>query len=222
MPNSVTKKEKAYEAIKKAIIAGLLESTKIYSITELSDSFKFGRTPVREALVILAAEGLIEPIPRLGYQVRSLSVDDMLEIFHLRGVLESEAAGLAAERISDQDISILVANNHAEQELVKNLLTDETSHTYNQGYALNYEFHLIIARASGNNRLSKLVGNINKELERLLIYDHLTAEVEKAEASVKQHREIIDRMQQRDKIGSQEAMKFHIEDVKNLYLNRFD
>jgi DNA-binding GntR family transcriptional regulator len=87
MPNSVTRKDKAYQVIKKAIIAGQLESAKIYSITELSDTFEVGRTPAREALVILASEGLIDPIPRSGYQVKSLSIHDIPEIFHLRSVI---------------------------------------------------------------------------------------------------------------------------------------
>ena len=124
MPDLITKKEKAYQAIKKAIIAGRLESAKIFSITELSEAFELGRTPVREALVILASEGLIEPIPKLGYQVKSLSVHDMLEIFHLRSILEVEGAGLAAERITDDEISLLETNTRLEQELVVSLQSD--------------------------------------------------------------------------------------------------
>ena len=221
MPKSETKKDEAYQVIKRAIIAGQLESAKIYSITELSETFGVSRTPAREALVVLTSEGLIEPIPRIGYQVKSLSIHDTLEIFHLRSVLEVETAGLAAERITDDDISLLEANNRLEQELVLSLQSDKSTHSYNEGYALNYEFHLTIARASGNNRLADLVEKVLNESERLVVYDHFTAEVDKAVASVKQHNEIIDRLRQRDKLGSQEAMKMHIEDVKNLYLSRF-
>lgn len=221
MPKSVTKKDEAYQVIKGAIIAGHLESAKIYSIAELSETLKVSGTPAREALVILASEGFIEPIPRIGYQVKSLSIHDALEIFHLRRLLEVEGAGLAAERITNDDISLLEANNRLEQELVLSLQSDETSHSYNEGYALNNEFHLTIARASGNNRLSDLVEKIHNELERLLIYDPSAAEVGKAVASARQHMEIIKLLKQRDKLGSQKAMKKHIEDNKNLYLSRF-
>jgi DNA-binding GntR family transcriptional regulator len=213
MPKSVTKKDEAYQVIKRAIIAGQLESAKIYSIRELSETFGVSGTPAREALVILTSEGLIEPMPRIGYQVKSLSIHDTLEIFHLRSVLEVETAGLAAERITDDDISLLEANNRLEQELVKSLHSDQSTHSYDEGYALNYDFHLTIARASGNNRLADLVEKVLNELERLLVYDHLTAEVAKAVASVKQHMEIIEGLRRRDKLGSQEAMKMHIEDV---------
>jgi DNA-binding GntR family transcriptional regulator len=222
MPNSVTKKDKAYQVIKKAIIAGQLESAKIYSISELLETFEVGGTPAREALVILASEGLIEPIPRIGYQVKSLSIHDVLEIFHLRSVLEVEGTGLAAKRITDDDISLLEANNHLEQELVLSLQSDKSTHSYHEGYVLNLEFHLTIARSSGNNRLADLVEKILNELERVLNYDPRIAEVEKAVSSVKQHMEIIEGLRRRDKLGSQEAMKMHIEDVKNLYLSRFE
>ena len=202
MQNSVTKKDKAYQVIKKAIIAGQLESAKIFSITELSEKFEVGRTPVREALVILASEELIEPIPRFGYQVKSLSVHDMLEIFHLRSVLEVEGAGFAAERITDDDISLLEENNRSEQEIVLSLQSDKSTHSYDEGYVLNLEFHLTIARVSGNKRLADSVEKLLNELERVLDYDPRIAEVEKAVATVKQHKEIIEGLRRRDKLGS--------------------
>lgn len=214
MPNTISRKEKAYQAIKQAIIAGQLETAEIYTIMELSQTFEVGRTPTREALVILASEGLIEPIPRSGYQVKSLSVHDMLEIFHLRTVLEVEGIGLAAERITDEDIYLLEENNRQEQELVLSPHTDKPTHSYHKGYELNMEFHLTIARASGNNRLADLVENLLIELERVLARDPYIAEP-------KQHIEIIEGLKRRDKLVSQEAMKKHIVDTKNRSLSRF-
>jgi DNA-binding GntR family transcriptional regulator len=214
MPKSVTKKDKAYQVIKKAIIAGRLESAKIYSITELSEAFEVGRTPAREALVILASEGLIDPIPRSGYQVTSLSIHDILEIFHLRSVLEVEGVGLAAGRITEDDIYLLEENSRLEQELAKNPHTDKSTLSYSKGYELNLEFHLTIARAAGNNRLVDLVEKLLNELERVLAHDPYIAEPQ-------QHAEILERLKQRDKLGSQEAMRKHLEDTKNRSLSRF-
>jgi DNA-binding GntR family transcriptional regulator len=214
MPNIVSKKEKAYQAIKQAIIAGQLESAKIYSISELSETFEVGRTPAREALVILASEGLIAPIPRSGYQVKALSVHDMLEIFHLRTVLEVEGVGLAAGRITDDYIYLLEENNRQEQETVLSPHSDGSAQSYRKGYDLNLEFHLTIARASGNNRLADLLEKLLNELERVLAHDPYIAEPQ-------QHAEIIEGLKRRDKLGSQEAMKKHLEDTKNRSLSRF-
>ena len=214
MPNTVTKKEKAYQAIKHAIIAGQLESAKIYTITELSETFEVGRTPAREALVILASEGLIDPIPRSGYQVKPLSIHDLLEIFHLRSVLEIEGVGLAAERITDDDIYLLEENNRQEKELAMIPHSDVSAQSYRKGYDLNLEFHLTIARASGNNRLADLVEKLLNELERILVHDPYIAEPQ-------QHAEILERLKRRDKLGSQDAMMKHLEDTKNRSLSRF-
>ena len=214
MPNTVTKKDQAYQAIKQAIIAGQLEPAQIYSITELSETFKVGRTPVREALVILTSEGLIESFPRSGYQVKSLSIHDILEIFHLRSVIEVETVGLAAERITDDEIRLLEENNHLEQELVLSTRTHEPNKAYRKGYELNLEFHLTVARASGNNRMADLVEKLLNELERVLAHDPYIAEP-------KQHAEILEVLKRRDKLGSQEAMKKHLEDTKNRSLSRF-
>lgn len=214
MPNTVSKKDKAYQAIKQAIIAGQLEPAQIYSITELSETFKVGRTPVREALVILTSEGLIESFPRSGYQVKSLSIHDILEIFHLRSVIEVETVGLAAKRITDDDICLLEENNRQEQELALSTRTHELNKTYRKGYELNLEFHLTIARASGNNRMEDLVEKLLNELERVLAHDPYIVEPE-------QHVEILEGLKRRDKLGSQEAMKKHLEDTKNHSLSRF-
>jgi DNA-binding GntR family transcriptional regulator len=214
MSNTRSKKEIAYQAIKQAIIAGKLEAAKIYSITELSEAFEVGKTPAREALVILASEGLIDPIPRSGYQVKALSIHDMLEIFHLRSVLEVEGVGLAAGRIFDDDINLLEENNRLEQELALSPYSDVSDQSYRKGYDLNLEFHLTIARASGNNRLVDLLEKLLNELERVLAYDPYIAEPQ-------QHAEILEGLKRQDKLGSQEAMRIHLEDTKNRSLSRF-
>jgi DNA-binding GntR family transcriptional regulator len=214
MSNTLSKKEKVYQAIKHAIITRQLEPGKIFTITELSEAFGGGKTPAREALVILASEELIDPIPRSGYQVKSISIHDLLEIFHLRSVLEVEAVGLAARRITDADIHLLEENNRQEQEIALYPNSDVSAQSYRKGYDLNMEFHLTIARASGNSRLVDLVEKLLNELERVLAYDpHIS--------DPHQHIEILEGLKRRDKLGSQEAMKKHLEDTKNQSLSRF-
>ena len=214
MPNTLSKKEKVYQAIKHAIITRQLEPGKIYTIAELSEEFGGGKTPAREALVTLASEELIDPIPRSGYQVRSISIHDLLEIFHLRSLLEVEAVGLAASRITDADIHLLEENNRREQETALNPNSDVSAQSYRKGYDLNLEFHLTIARASGNNRLVDLVEKLLNELERVLAYDPDISDPH-------QHIEILQGLKRRDKLCAQEAMKKHIEDTKNQSLSRF-
>jgi DNA-binding GntR family transcriptional regulator len=214
VPNTLSKKDKAYQAIRQAIITRQLKPGEIRSITELSETFEVGKTPAREALVILASEGLIDPIPRTGYQITSLSIQDLLEIFHLRRVLEVEAVGLAAERITDSHIVLLEENNRQEQQIALNPNPDVSAQAYRKAYDLNLEFHLTIARASGNNRLAELVEKLLSELERVLADDPYIAEPH-------QHVELLECLKRRDKPGSREAMIKHLEDTKNRSLSRF-
>ncbi len=214
MPNTITKKDRAYQAIKHAIIAGELRPGEIYSITELSETFAVGRTPAREALVILASEGLIDPIPRSGYLVTPVSIRDVLEVFHLRAVLEVEAVGLAVDRITEDDIRALEENNRREREVLAAQRATPSSPSYRAGYELNSEFHLTIARASGNLRLASLVEQLLNEMERILARDPYIADPQ-------QHVGILDGLRRREKLAAQNAMRQHLEDTKNRLLGRF-
>lgn len=86
-----------YELRQRIIQGGLPGGTRLYEVA-LSEDLQISRTPVREAMSRLAEEGLLERAPGGGFQVRSFSLDDVLDAIELRGVLEGTAARLAAER----------------------------------------------------------------------------------------------------------------------------
>ncbi len=84
--------ERSYQAIREAILTNQLKPETLWSDRELSDKFGLGRTPVREALLRLQAEKLVEILPRRGTRVLPLSVTDLKEIHQLAKALELEAA----------------------------------------------------------------------------------------------------------------------------------
>ena len=159
--------------------------------------------PTREALLLLTHENLLEAMPRVGYIVSQLTIKDLLEIYALRLILETEAVGLAAERITPEQLADLERNNRDEALL----LEQNGSRMTSQAYQLNIEFHKIIAQASGNTRLKKMIVDLINDLERALYFDPFIADST-------QHVEIIKSLKQRDNRRAQEAMKAHLTETR--------
>jgi DNA-binding GntR family transcriptional regulator len=177
----------------------------------LSDEYGVSKTPVREALVLLGHEGFVEPMPRIGHVVATFTVQDVLEVFHLRSILEAEAAGLAAERITEEGIAALLKNTNEEFALSERAHEDGF---YERAYELNIEFHQLIARASGNRRLADLIKRLMEDMRRMLAFDPRFVEPQ-------QHMEIIEALKHRDRAKAEQAMKRHMEETKSRLLDRF-
>jgi DNA-binding GntR family transcriptional regulator len=211
MGKNSTKKSFIYDQLKRKIISGELTAGTILNEADLAQELNIGKTPTREALIMLAHEGFVEALPRVGYVVTRLTLEDMLEIFSLRIILEVEAIGIASERITDADINKLIENNKRESVLAKQK-ADESLRE--KGYQLNREFHLVIAQATGNNRLARLIQSMIDDLERALTFDPYIADPT-------QHDDIILHLTNRDKARAQAAMRRHIEETRTRIINRF-
>jgi DNA-binding GntR family transcriptional regulator len=198
-----SKKNDVYFALKQAIISGAIAPGMMINESDLAQRYSVSRTPVREALILLGQEGFVESLPRAGYLVTQLTVNEVQEAFHLREVLEVEGARLAATSITEQE---LVG-------LEKHILGIPPE--INPGY--NREFHMIIARASRNRRLARLVEQLLDEMDRILIFDPQMA----GPAQPDEHQLIIDAMRAHDPVAAQEAMRAHIRAVKSRVLERF-
>jgi GntR family transcriptional regulator, rspAB operon transcriptional repressor len=210
LASRASKKDHAYKLIRQSIISGELRPGEILNIANLSQKYSLGITPVREALIVLESEGFVDSLPRTGFIITSVTIQDILETFHLRTILEVEAIGLAVERIADEDIRALEANNSTEMQLGQT--TNGNRRT--QAYELNRDFHLIIARASGNRRLASLVEQFLDEMERMLAVDPYIADPE-------QHLNILRALKTKQKEAAQSAMKKHLDHTRSRIINRF-
>lgn len=198
-----SKKNEVYFALKQAIISGAIPPGMMVNESELAQRYSVSRTPVREALILLGQEGFVESLPRAGYLVTQLTVSEVQESFHLREVLEVEGARLAANSITEPEIL----------GLEKHILGIPPE--INPGY--NREFHMIIARASRNRRLARLVEQLLDEMDRILIFDPQMA----GPAQPDEHQVIITAMRAHNPDDAQDAMRAHIRAVKTRVLERF-
>ena len=108
----ITKKELVYNQIRNAIISGELSPGEILNEAEISLRFSSGKTPTREALLLLVHDRFLESLPRIGYQITKPTLQDVLELFYLRRLLEGEAMLLAFNNITNETIDHLVKNNN--------------------------------------------------------------------------------------------------------------
>lgn len=181
--------EQAYAAVKLAIISCELAPGQQIPLHQLVEKYNFGATPIREALVRLAQEGLVQPIPRFGYIVSHVTLSDIHELYELRMILESAVARMAAVRATDEQIRKISEEAHFTY-----IFGDHNS--YHQFLEQNSEFHLRVARAAGNKRLSNQISQVLDELTRVF---HFGLDLrDSAEEMRQEHIELAEALLERD------------------------
>jgi DNA-binding GntR family transcriptional regulator len=154
--------EGAADLIRRAILDGTLRPGQRLTEEGLAGELQISRTPVREALRVLQAEGLIQSAPYQGSTVRSYSIDDLDDIYQLRAVLEGHAARRAAQRITEEDVATL---KDSCARLVS--LGDATDENVARIVEENLFFHTKILEIAGSSRLGAMV---RKVIELPLVY----------------------------------------------------
>lgn len=197
-----TLREQIAASIRSSIIDGRIRPGEKLTEEEIARQLGVSRTPIREAFFLLSSEGFVDVEPRRGVIVREISVKDAEEIYELKGVLESLAVRLAAERMTPEIVAELRGINdalyHAAEEVpvdVRKILT------------LNGTFHHSIISACGNTKvIHQLIALRHQSLRYNFIF--LSA-VSRLRESADEHRAIIDALVRRDAAESERLMKEH-------------
>ncbi|WP_256371672.1 GntR family transcriptional regulator [Aminobacter sp. MSH1] len=175
-----------------------------YRIVEvnIAEAFGVSRTPVREAVSRLIAQGFIKEQGGSKF-VSDISVS-MSEIMGLRGVLESYAARLAAENGTDDDLRIITEYCNS------SVLVDRSS-SIGERASLNDAFHEAVARASHNERLIKMISDFYEYAitEEMLVYYSPADTLNHAA----QHRAVLNALEARDPDAADAAMRAHINSI---------
>lgn len=190
----------AYQRLISEIRAGTLRPGDRLLETELALRLGISRTPVREAIRRLEADGLVVHVPRVGAAVRRLDYSEINELYEMRAVLEATAARLAARAASDVELREMEAVNSEMQ----HELTDVESL-----YDLNRQFHRVVLDAARNRYLSHSMNALQKTL--LILGPSTMEETERAQQAVAEHGEVIAALRARDENAAEAAMRRHIE-----------
>lgn len=152
-----TLSQRAYRHLQEGILSGKLSPGSVVSESSLAKELGISRTPIGEAIRQLAKEGLVRQVPRYGTIVRDFEPRDIEELYEIREALESYAAGQAARRITSLQLAQLeVLCTNIEQisvDLKSQQLTKVDLPTLRRFLAADLNFHLLIVRAAGNQRI---------------------------------------------------------------------
>lgn len=201
-----------YGAIKEQIIDGRYPPGVRITEQNIATEFNSSRTPVREAMRQLVADGFALFKPNSGTVVRQWTPAQMREIFDLRVLIESEIAGHAAARIARADIDALVGL----QDDIEAQGVDLGSDNMTRIGRLNREFHNLIARASQNERLvSMLATAIEIPIVQQTFRRYSAAQLAR---SFSHHRELIDAFRTHDEAWARCVMGSHIHSAKQTLI----
>ncbi|MGB3635844.1 MAG: GntR family transcriptional regulator [Rubrobacteraceae bacterium] len=145
-----------FERLRRLILDGEYGPRERLIEEQLAERLGVSRTPIRQALTVLEAEGLVEIKPNKGAMVCSFGIDEVWDIYDLRAVLEGHAARRASERIDEREMATLrgVAE---EMERLSERGMDEREEETRLLVKLNNEFHGTIVVASKNHRLDRMI-----------------------------------------------------------------
>lgn len=197
--------ERVYQALHEAIMSGRFAGGVRLKEIALAEQFNTSRTPIREALVQLERDGLIDLLPNRGAVVRSLSERDVEDAFQIRALLEGYGAAQAALRITEEQMQEL-------EQLCGEMEGPGGCGTSPEAIAYllerNGRFHQIILEASGNSRLSSA---LSADMEIPYIYRSYYWYTDKErQRSFLYHRELIEAFRRRDMLWAEAAMKSHV------------
>ena len=191
--------EQVAEGLRARIVTHQLAPGSWIDEQAIATELGISRTPLREALKVLAAEGLVTMKLRRGAYVTEVSPRDLAEVFHLIGVLESDAAAALAGAITPEQLAELQAI-HAELE--------EAVGDRDTFFAVNERFHRRVLELADNRWRVQMVADLRK-LMKLARHQSLFKQG-RIDASLKEHRRVLAALKARDPERARAAMAHHI------------
>lgn len=192
--------EDVAERLRAQIFARELEPGAWIDETKLALEYGISRTPLREALKVLAVEGLVAMKPRRGAYVAEMSRDDVAQIYHLLALLESDAAGEVARHASDAQLARLAQLHDRLEKQVRQR---------DAFFAANEQFHLALLEIAGNRWRSQIVTDLRKVMK--LNRHHSLFKQGRLADSLAEHRLLMDALMKRNPARATALMRQHFE-----------
>ncbi|KJS15719.1 MAG: GntR family transcriptional regulator [Peptococcaceae bacterium BRH_c4b] len=203
-------REMVFESMREAIIQGRLKPGERLMEIQLADEMGVSRTPIREAIRKLELEGFVVMVPRKGAFVAGISVKDIVDVFEVRAALEALAAGLAAERITPDELeelerSLVAISEVSSKDDIDAIVETDTS------------FHELIYKASRNERLFQIVIHLKEQIQRFRTTS--LSQPGRSKDALEEHRKMVEAISDRNVELAQNLARDHIENAEQSMLN---
>lgn len=201
-------RESVTESLRAAIIAGTLQEGTLYSAPALAAAFGVSATPVREAMMDLTREGLVETMKNKGFRITGMSDRELDELTEIRLLLEPPVMENIAGTIPPAGITVL----HSLADSIVDAARDGDLAAY---LAADREFHAELLRYSGNNQLVELATSLRA---RTRMYGlKALSESNRLADSAHEHHELVDLVESGDGAGAREHLSRHIRHARGLW-----
>ncbi len=205
------------ERLRELIVESTLEPGVRVPERQLCERFAVSRTPLREALKVLASEGLLELLPRRGAQVTRLTAADLDEMFPVMGALEALAGELACAQITETEMAEVRALHYQ-------MVLHATRGELPEYFRLNQRIHEAIMAAARNPTLARLYRGLAGRVRRARYLANMSKP--RWDQAVAEHEEILAALERRDGAALGQVLKAHLrnkcETVKESFLNKPD
>jgi DNA-binding GntR family transcriptional regulator len=188
------------DTLRRGILSGVLSGGTRLVQADIAAQLKVSTTPVREALRDLAAEGLIQFDPHRGAIVHELNLNELIEVYEIRKVLESLAIRKATQRITAEQLAAAAA------------LQDKMDSEHDSGawVEYNWQFHSLLERAANSPRLASMVKTV-QDAAAIYVGHSLKVEPQRMASGNREHREILEAMRRRDADRAVALLVQHLE-----------
>jgi DNA-binding GntR family transcriptional regulator len=206
-PHSQNLHETTFQKLRSLLVEGKIAPGSKLNERELAESLNVSRTPIREAIRRLAADGLVELIANRGAIAVELSLEDVIHTFDVIADLEGFSGELAANNISAATLSELEA-------LQYEMLASYARRDLSSYYKLNLRIHHLINQAANNPVLSRLFSQVNARIEALRFRSNQDGV--KWEKAVEEHQEMLEALKARDSKRMRKIMMQHVMNKRDV------
>lgn len=194
--------EEVVSRLRDMIVEGDLRPGERLNERELCDRFGISRTPLREALKVLANEGLVVLLPNRGARVTRLTRRDIEDMFHVMGALEALSGELACARIGDDAIAEIRALHYE-------MLARYARRDLREYFKLNERIHRSILAAAENPVLTAMYNSLAGRVRRVRFMANMSQE--RWDQAVREHEQILDALTRRDGAALSAILRDHLE-----------